>query len=260
MPAKRIDDVEIAAGVAEVEAHLVKAAKAVPEGQAALRQHYHGATLPHLGLTLPEQRGLFRRGYGFSRRAPREQLAVWDAVWHRGRFHETRSQALFFGQSIKDPDTLARFWPTLRDWVDEVGDWPHSDNLSAIYVRILEAHPGEVYPVLKRWNRARNPWQRRQSIVSLLYYSAMRANPLPADRILPLVARLIGDPDRFVQKGVGWTLRECHDLYPEATLTFIEDRIVDLSAIAFSAATEKLDRATKAPLKAARARARRKKE
>lgn len=40
------------------------------------------------------------------------------------------------------------------------------------------------------------------------------------------------------------------------TLAFLRDRITDLSAAAFSAATEKLSAAEKAPLKAARARAR----
>ena len=254
-PAAR-SDAALTTAVAEVEARLQDAAKQVPEGQAAFRQRYHGAVLPHLGLTLPQQRTCFRLGYSFSDRAPREQLVVWDRVWRSGRHHETRSQALFFGQTLRDPAILLRCWPTLRGWVDLVGDWPHSDSLSATYVRVLEAAPDRVYPVLQRWNRSRNPWKRRQSIVSLLYYGSMRAKPLPASRILPLVAPLIADPDRFVQKGVGWTLRECHGLYPAETLAFLRERITELSAAAFSAATEKLTPAEKAPLKAARARAR----
>lgn len=205
-------DEALAALVAEVEARLKRAAEQVPDGQAAFRQRYHGAVLPHLGLTLPQQRACFRQGYSFSDRAARDQLVIWDRVWRTGCSHETRSQALFFGQSLRDHAVLARCWPTLRGWVDLVSDWPHSDGLSATYVRVLEAAPDKVYPVLRRWNRARNPWKRRQSIVSLLYYGSMRARPLPAAQVLPLVAPLIADPDRFVQKGVGWTLRECHGL------------------------------------------------
>lgn len=253
----KVSDEEFGALVAEVEDRLIVAASAVPAGQAAFRQRYHGAVLPHLGLTLPQQRACFRTGYSFAGRAARDQLVIWDRVWRQGRHHETRGQALLFGQSIRDPALLISCWPTLSRWVDLVGDWPHSDSLSATYVRVLESHPDKVYPVLERWNRSRNPWKRRQSIVSLLYYGAMRSDPLPANKILPLVERLISDPDRFVQKGVGWTLRECHGLYPEVTLDFLRARITELSAAAFSAATEKLDPARKAPLKTARARARR---
>ena len=107
LPVKPAAGRDVAACVAEVEAGLIGASQEVPDGRAALRQRYHGATLPHLGLTLPEQRGLFRSGYSFSRRAPWAQMLIWDAVWHQGRYHETRNQALFFGQSVKERAKLA---------------------------------------------------------------------------------------------------------------------------------------------------------
>lgn len=61
-----------------------------------------------------------------------------------------------------------------------------------------------------------------------------------------------------MQKGVGWTLRECFNLYPEYTLDFRRRRAGEIDPRAFSAAFEKLSPPQKtenmAPRKAGRGR------
>jgi 3-methyladenine DNA glycosylase AlkD len=146
----------------------------------------------------------------------------------------------------------------VRDWAAGIESWPHSDGLSAFYARALEAHPSRIYPTLAKWNRARNSWLRRQSIVSLIYYASARKTVQPIGCLLPLVENLLTDPDVYIQKGIGWTLREIGNVYPEAHRAFLDARVTALSSVAFSAATEKLTPQEKAPYKARRASARRK--
>ena len=57
--------------------------------------------------------------------------------------------------------------------------WDGSDELSSIYSRFLEVDElaSQVQEVLRSWNRSPNPWKRRQSILSLLYYSRSRLYP-----------------------------------------------------------------------------------
>ena len=57
----------------------------------------------------------------------------------------------------------------------------------------------------------------------------------------------------YVQKGVGWTLREIGNVYPDEALAFLEANIGQLSAAAFTAATEKLSPAKKNRIKKLRA-------
>ena len=239
--------------VTEVEAAMGALVDAKARRDAAQRAHYHGSKHPHLGLTLPVQRRRLEAGYSFSGSPLPARLKIWTRVWWEAPHFEAKSQAMLFAKTIRASADLGRAWPTLRDWVGGVESWPHSDGLSAFYARALEAHPAPVYPTLARWNRARNPWKRRQSIVSLIYYASARATVLPVRRLLPLVEALLGDPDVYVQKGLGWTLREIGNCYPDAHRGFLDEHITRLSPIAFSAATEKLTRAQKTPYKARRA-------
>jgi 3-methyladenine DNA glycosylase AlkD len=55
-----------------------------------------------------------------------------------------------------------------------------------------------------------------------------------------MVEALLKDPEYYVQKGVGWTLREIYNLHPDATLEFIETNVKSISPAAWQASTEKL--------------------
>ena len=243
--------------VQEVEARLIEAARGVSPEEAERARVYHGSAVPHLGLTVPSQRMALRQRYAFSALPVETQLPIWDTVWRHGRHYETKCQALYYGAALREPEDLVHAWPIVLSWIDLVDNWDSSDELSAIYSRILEVAPDKVYPVLVHWNRSANAWKRRQSLVSLLYYSRSRRAILPADKIFPLIERLIDDKDRFVQKAVGWTLREALVPYPEETVNLIETHSTGLSAIAFAEASRKLPAALRVRLRGLRAASRR---
>lgn len=240
----------------EVESRIKAAAPRQTVEQAAFLQNYHGTSLPVLGIKVPEQRRLFRRGYSFSDLPVGQQIAVWGDVWRGARHYETTLQAAFLPATITSPDDLAARWPALAEWSAWIDGWAQSDSLSAFYVRVLEAHPDLAMPVLREWNRSANPWQRRQSIVSLLYYAGQRTRSPDVGDILALVDPLLADADHFVQRGVGWTLREAGTVNPKQIRRYLEGNAARLSATAFSAASEKLDCDFKDELKAIRKAAR----
>ena len=242
--------------VREVEARLIEAARGVSAQDAQRARAYHGSAVPHLGLPVPPQRTALRCGYSFSALAIEAQLPIWDAVWRHGRYYETKCQALYYCGTLRRPEDLIRAWPVVRRWIDLVDNWDSSDELSAIYSRILEVIPEKVYPVLARWNRSTNAWKRRQSLVSLFYYGRSRRTVLPAAKVFPLIERLIVDKDRFVQRAIGWTLREARGPYPEDSVKFIEAYSTRLSAVAFAEASSKLPAALRARLRSVRAAAR----
>ena len=55
--------------------------------------------------------------------------------------------------------------------------------------------------------------------------------------------------DYYVQKGVGWALRELHTVYPRETLPFIQLHLKNISPIAFTIAIEKMSLKEKEKLK-----------
>lgn len=208
--------------------------------------------LRYIGLRVPHLRQTLKAGFSFSSGDPGAVAKVWDRVWQESDCFEVMSLALDWFYEPKSAAILEKHWPMLREWSQRVDNWAHSDTLCGIYARILERNPGLVYPTLQRWNTSRNPWLRRISLVSLLYYSSARKEVLPLPKILTLVEPQLGFDDYYVQKGVGWTLREAGNVYPQETYRFLEKNIQRLSAQAFSSATEKLAKPRKDRLKALR--------
>jgi 3-methyladenine DNA glycosylase AlkD len=112
--------------------------------------------------------------------------------------------------------------------------------------------PEEVYAQLLQWNSDPNLWKRRQSVVSLLYYSRTKKQFPTFQQIEALIEPLLNDKEYYVQKGVGWAMREWHTVYPAKMLMWFKKHIKAVSSIAFTIAIEKMDAVTIAEIKALR--------
>lgn len=206
-----------------------------------------------LGGTVPAHRQAARHAYSFSSNSFAEQLLIWDYIWHHSTDFWTRLHAFFFlERHMRKDKALEEMWPVIVKWQGGVTDWGLCDSLSKIYTRMLELAPEKVYRVLKAWNKDKDLWKRRQSVVSLLYYSRTKKVYLPFNAIEPLITGLLSDKEYYVQKGVGWALREMHNVYPKETKAYLEKNIRKVSSIAFTIAMEKMGEAEKNKFKALR--------
>jgi len=202
---------------------------------------------------IPLHRRESKRGYSFSCLPFAEQLAIWDHLWRTRDNFRTRLHAYFFLERHSKKEALLKeMWPTVVHWQDHVDDWGLCDALAKIYTKILVGLPEEVYGQLKKWNTDESLWKRRQSVVSLLYYSRTKKQHPSFQQVEVLVSQLLPDPEYYVQKGVGWTLRECRNVYPEQTVAWLKQNIRRVSSIAFTIAIEKMDAAGVSELKAIR--------
>lgn len=202
------------------------------------------------GNTIPAVRIAFRKGYSFSHLPFEEQLIIWEFIWKKAGNFRVKTQAFFYCEKFAVKEQHGKHaWKVLKHWQDQVDDWAFCDSLSKIYTKHLEFFPEEVYPQLVKWNSDKDLWKRRQSVVSLLYYARTKRIHLPFSKILPLINNLLHDKEYYVQKGVGWSLRELYNVYPEKAFDWMKKNIKSISAIAFSAATEKLNAKQKKILK-----------
>lgn len=198
----------------------------------------------------PSQRKLIKQKYTFSEKPLPEQLIIWDYVWNNSNDFWVCIQAFLFLESeMKDREFLLDSWDVIKNWQEKVDNWGTCDALSKIYTKILEIIPGKVLKQLRQWNKSTNLWDRRQSLVSLLYFSRTKKIILPFDTIIYLVNELVNDSEYYVQKAVGWTLKELYNVYPVATFQYLENKIGNISPIAFTIAIEKLDKKEKERLK-----------
>jgi 3-methyladenine DNA glycosylase AlkD len=60
---------------------------------------------------------------------------------------------------------------------------------------------------------------------------------VPLDRALPLITTCLQDERVYVQKAVGWVLREMGRAYPGEVSAYIDEHIAAISAVALRRAT-----------------------
>jgi len=202
---------------------------------------------------VPTHRRESKKAYSFSKSPFTEQLAIWDELWRTNNNFWIKLHAFFFlERHLKKESELLEMWPVIVRWQDDVDDWGLCDALAKIYTKILEVNEPVVYLQLKAWNSDADLWKRRQSVVSLLYYSRTKKQFLTFSQVEQLIAPLLTDKEYYLQKGIGWSLRELHTVYPKETFPWLKIRIKSISSIAFTIAIEKMSTEMRNELKAVR--------
>lgn len=221
-------------------------------------QKYIGTQFHVTGLSMPQLRKAFKDGYSFSHLPADEQFAIYKYIYFNSEVFDVLLQSLFFcEQYVKNTDSKKIFYE-LIDWIPRIDNWAHSDMLTHHFAYLHEIEPDLVYPHLQEWNKSPNPWMRRQSVLSMLDYARARKVKPSFNKIIALVKPLLYDPEYYVQKGVGWCLRETGIVYPEKTFVFLTEHHHAISSVAFASAAEKLSPDKKELLKLLRKTSRKK--
>ncbi len=148
--------------------------------------------------------------------------------------HEEMSIALFLMEHYfnKSPE---KSWFFLINKLDKIKTWDHADELStAILGKILLKNLSFMRQI-KEMSKNKNPWIRRIAIVSNL--PLIKKGKIELTLIMS--EYLIYDEDVYVQKGVGWMLREAGKKDRIGIRNFILNHL-DMKSHTFSYATEKM--------------------
>lgn len=220
--------------------------------ESAERAKQYMSTSHHMyGLGTKTQNDLSKTGFSFHSEDAEETFLIYDAVFRQSQSFEAKNLAfIFLDQNYKRISTKLQL-KVLPAWVKHIDNWGHSDNLSKFLSRLIELPEtrDKMLHHIDNWNHSKNLWERRQSLVALFYYARTRKQHLPFKYVIDLIENLIHDPEYFVQKAVGWTLRESYNVYPKETYTFLSEHIATLSPYAFTASTEKMSTKEKTALK-----------
>jgi 3-methyladenine DNA glycosylase AlkD len=118
-----------------------------------------------------------------------------------------------------------------------VREWGTCDGISSRVLRHLVLRsPAECRRVVS-WSRSRHPWRQRASAVAFVN-EARHGKHTP--EILRVCERLVDNPHRFVQLGMGWVLRELWLAEPDAVLAFLRTHYPKISRDGLRYAIEKM--------------------
>lgn len=235
----------------ELENTLKALSSHISKESAERAKQYMSTTHHVYGLGTKAQNDLGKKGFSFHAEDAEETFLIYDSVFRNSQTFEAKNLAfIFLDQNYKRIPTKTQL-KILPAWVQHIDNWGHSDNLSKFLSRLVELPETQkkMLSYINSWNRSKNLWERRQSLVALFYYARTRKQHLPFEYVIGLVGKLLRDQEYFVQKAVGWTLRESYNVYPKETYAFLSEHIASLSPYAFTASTEKMSAKEKTALK-----------
>ena len=153
--------------------------------------------------------------------------------------YEEASFAISFIYSNKDNLTAETF-DKLGSWLENgIINWAHTDVLSGKALSYFFTHQIIELESLKEWTESASKWKRRAVPVTLI---DVLKTDVPLERLFHIIESLMSDTEKFVQKGLGWLLREAWKIYPEETEDFLLKWKDTCGRIIIQYATEKMDK------------------
>jgi len=168
-------------------------------------------------------------------------LDLGDQLIATGKYEEA-SFAVSFIYCQKE-DFSAGTFDRLGAWLENgIVNWGHTDVLSGQAISYFFQQ--DILPIetLSPWTESLVKWKRRAVPVTLI---EVLIKDLPLQRILAVIESLRLDQDKFVQKGLGWFLREAWKLHRAETETFLLRWKDTCGRTIIQYATEKMDKENK---------------
>lgn len=235
----------------EVEDTLHRLSLKNDKEKAAKLKKYIGTNLNVLGMVSKAQVDAHKKGFSFYSQQKESTFLIYHDIYMQSSIFEAKNLAFIFLDKHHKHVPLQTQLKHLPQWVKQVDNWAHSDGLSKFISRLIEdkSTQKEMLSIIKKWNSSKNLWERRQSLVALYYYARTKKEHVSFELTQQLVSPLLKDKEYFVQKAVGWTLRESYNVYPKQTYQFIEENIKNISPTAFTTCLEKMTEKQKLILK-----------
>ncbi len=194
----------------------------VQPGRAEGMAKYHKAPRTYLGIANPDLNELtseWRKALDVDARV---ELA--GELWNSDIFEARLAAAKLLTQARIRPDEAA--WELIKSWVPDFDSWAIADHACMAGQKRLVADPTRL-DELEAWTSSDHMWTRRAAMVITLPWTKQN-HPKPEEieareRILGWLAGYASDHKWFIQKGIGWWLRELSKHDAERVRTFLAE-------------------------------------
>ncbi len=168
-------------------------------------------------------------------------LLLGDKLISTGKYEEA-SFAISFIDSNKESFTSETF-DKLGSWLENgIINWAHTDVLSGRVLPYFFINKIVEFESLKEWTESASKWKKRAVPVTLI---EILNTDVPLKKLFSIVEPLMLDTEKFVQKGLGWFLREAWKIYPRETEDFLLKWKDRCGRIIIQYATEKMNKEQK---------------
>jgi 3-methyladenine DNA glycosylase AlkD len=219
--------------VDSAEARLVQALRARGDAKRAeWEKAYQKSRWEHWGVALPAMDAAIKQTLGAL--TQRQALSLSERLWREPVWDLKIVAGRILARKSIEPD--AEVWDFVTERLTDFDGWAVADNLADVASRCLLADPARLDAV-EEWTDSPHLWTRRAALVFTLPWTKGTHDP---ERMLGWAARLADDRQWFIQKAIGWWLRELSKRDPERVRRFLHEHGRKLTGVARREATKYL--------------------
>lgn len=181
--------------------------------------NYMKNNFPFLGIKTPERRTIFRRLIKENEIPP--YPTVKDEVWALFQLEEREYHYIAIELFAKYSNQLTvEDLPFCLRLIEHKSWWDSVDSIAPKIVGdIVKANRIEGETVMIEWAKSSNMWTNRASILHQLKYKKDTNEEL----LFATIKRHTASKEFFIQKSIGWVLREYAKTNPEVVRQFVEN-------------------------------------
>ena len=203
------------------------------EEQAQKMSKYMLNKFEYIGIKTPERREIFKN---FFKEYKNEEKIDWEFVnkcWEN-KYREFQYIAADYLKNMKDKLTIDDI-PKFKRLILEKSWWDTIDNLD-MTIGALALKDSNVNKILMEWSLDENIWLRRIAIDHQL----LRKEKTDIELLEKILKNNLEQTEFFINKAIGWALRDYSKTNPEWVKNFIEKNRENMAKLSIKEASKYL--------------------
>lgn len=203
------------------------------EEQAQKMSKYMLNKFEYIGIKTPERREIFKI---FFKEYKNEEKIDWEFVnkcWEN-KYREFQYVAADYLKNMKDKLTIDDI-PKFKQLILKKSWWDTIDNLD-MTIGALGLKDSNVNKILLEWSIDENIWLRRIAIDHQL----LRKEKTNTELLEKILKNNLGQAEFFINKAIGWALRDYSKTNPEWVKNFIEKNRENMAKLSIKEASKYL--------------------
>ena len=203
------------------------------EEQAQKMSKYMLNKFEYIGIKTPERREIFKN---FFKEYKNEEKIDWEFVnkcWEN-KYREFQYIAADYLKNMKDKLTVDDI-PNFKRLILKKSWWDTIDNLD-MTIGALALKDSNVNKILLEWSLDENIWLRRIAIDHQL----LRKEKTNTELLEKILKNNLGQTEFFINKAIGWALRDYSKTNPEWVKNFIEENKEKMAKLSIKEASKYL--------------------
>lgn len=144
---------------------------------------------------------------------------IIQQLWEQP-FRELHYSAIDFLNARKDKFISVDDLKEIKFLILNHSWWDSVDGISSNYLgRYLKKYPGEINAFLEDWSESDNIWLKRSTLIFQLKYK----DKVDFDVLKAQIRKFVTDDEFFIQKAIGWSLRQYSKFNPDAVREFLKE-------------------------------------